>query len=76
VAPQLTPAGEDATEPEPEPLFVSESVYTATKFAVTERAALIVTTQLPVPVQPAPDQPVKREPPPALAVSVTTVPSS
>src|SRR5712691_12094503 len=70
------PATSEETEPEPEPPFMTVSVYSATKFAVTFRAALIVTTQLPVPEQPPPDQPAKREPEPALAVKVTTVPSS
>ena len=32
------------------------------KLAVTLRAALIVTVQVPVPEQPAPVQPLKREP--------------
>jgi hypothetical protein len=36
----------------------------------------MVTTQLSVPEQPAPDQPLNLEPAAALAVSVTTVPSS
>ena len=40
---------------------------------MTDLAAVIETTQLPVPVQ-APDQPVKLEPRPALAVRVTVVP--
>jgi hypothetical protein len=42
--------------------------------AVIERAALIVTVQVPVPAQPAPDQPAKLEPGAALAVSVTVAP--
>jgi hypothetical protein len=41
--------------------------------AVTERSAVIETTQLPVPEH-APDQPVKRFRPVALADSVTVVP--
>jgi hypothetical protein len=43
--------------------------------ALTERAALIVTVHAPVPEQ-APDQPVKREPGDADAVSVTIVPDA
>jgi hypothetical protein len=43
------------------------------KMAVTDLAALIVTTQVPVPVQSSPLQPVKLEVSPAAAVSVTTV---
>ena len=43
----------------------------ASKVAVAEAAVL--TTQLPVPVQPEPLQPVKVDPPSAAAVSVTVV---
>ena len=43
------------------------------KLAVTDLAALIVTSQVPVPEQPSPLQPVKLEVIPAAAVSVTTV---
>ena len=42
--------------------------------AVTDRAWSNVTWQVPVPVQPSPDQPVKSELAAGLAVSVTTVP--
>jgi hypothetical protein len=42
--------------------------------AVTLWAEFIVTVQFPVPVQPPPDQPAKREPGVADAVSVTEVP--
>jgi hypothetical protein len=42
--------------------------------AVTAAAALSVTTQLPVPLQPPPLHPVKAEPALGVAVSVTTVP--
>ncbi|MCB0862107.1 MAG: hypothetical protein KDB66_02710 [Solirubrobacterales bacterium] len=43
--------------------------------AVTDLASLIVTLQVPVPVQ-APDQPVNDEPVPAVGVNVTSVPKS
>ena len=42
--------------------------------AVTDFAAPIVTTQFPVPVQPAPHQPANVDWRPAPAVSVTIVP--
>ena len=44
------------------------------KVAVTAVAALRVTVQVPVPEQPPPVQPVKREPAAGVAVSVTAVP--
>ena len=43
------------------------------KFALTFRAALIVTTHVPVPEHPSPLQPVNCEFAPAVAVNVTTV---
>jgi hypothetical protein len=43
------------------------------KLAVTALAALIVTMQVPVPVQPSPLQPVKVEPVAGMAVKVTGV---
>ena len=46
------------------------------KLASTDLAALIVTSQVPVPEQPLPLQPVNSEPDSAEALSVTTVPSS
>jgi hypothetical protein len=75
VAPQVIPAGLDETEPVPVPLFdtVRFSVFSV-KVAVTEAAAFIVTTHVPVPEQPAPDHPVKSELTPGVAVNVTTVP--
>ena len=66
---------EPVTMPEPAPPLDTLSVKTGTKVAVTERACDIVTVHDPVPLQ-APDQPVKREPVAASAVSVTFVPSS
>lgn len=43
------------------------------KFAVTDRASDMVATQVPVPLQPLPDQLVNVDPVAAVAVSVTTV---
>jgi hypothetical protein len=72
VAPQLMPAGELVTVPEPLPAGVTVSRYLlSVKVAVTDLAVLIVTTQLPVPEQPAPAQPPKVEPVEAVAVNVT-----
>jgi hypothetical protein len=62
VAPQSIPPGIEAMMPLPEPLFDTVRVWVVgallVKVAVTLRAALIVTMQLPVPVH-APLQPVK-----------------
>src|SRR5438093_12057311 len=44
------------------------------KVAVTDWAALIVTTQIPVPLHPAPLQPLNTDPLAGVAVSVTGVP--
>jgi hypothetical protein len=44
------------------------------KLAVTDLLAVIETVQVPVPEQPSPDQPVKVEPPEAVAVRLTDVP--
>ena len=43
-------------------------------WAVTDVAAVIDTTQVPVPEQPPPDHPVKVEPVDGVAVKVTLVP--
>ena len=53
--------------------IAGDSVPLAVKVAVTARAALIVSEQLPVPEQ-APLHPAKADPVPAAAVSVTGVP--
>jgi hypothetical protein len=83
VPPQLIPDGELVTPPVPLPAFVTVSVCwtggvggtaSCVKVAVTERAWVIVTMHVPVPLQPSPLQPVKVEPVLAVAVSVTTVP--
>ena len=69
------PAGLEETEPVPVPVLdtVSEKVCRV-NCAVTEVAAVTDTTQVPVPEQPPPDQPVKVEPVAGVAVSVTDVP--
>jgi hypothetical protein len=73
-APQLMPAGLLVTVPLPAPALVTVSAKVGrANVAVTARAALIVTEQLPVPVQ-APLQPVKVEPAVGAAVRVTAVP--
>jgi len=71
---QLMPVGVLATVPDPLPANVTDSgKVTVLKVAVTDCAALIVTVQLPVPVQ-APLHPAKLEPVAALATKVTLVP--
>ncbi|HSR97548.1 MAG TPA: hypothetical protein VLM79_10880 [Kofleriaceae bacterium] len=74
VSPQLMPAGLDVTVPLPKrsDLRMTVRVRTSSNVAFTVVAALIVVVQVPVPLQPPPDQPVKVEPGDALAVSVTT----
>ena len=74
VVPHEIPAGALVMVPLPAPvlLTVSAKLWSA-KVAVTVCAALIVTVQVPVPVQP-PLQPVKVEPAAGAAVRVTTVP--
>src|SRR5215470_14553260 len=75
VVPQLMPAGELVTVPLPVPLLFTLSAKDACmKVAVTEAAAFKVTTQVPVPVQPPPLQPVKVDPAAGAALSVMTVP--
>jgi hypothetical protein len=75
VAPQEMPAGVLVTVPAPLPDLVTVRVKVfSAKVAVTERAALIVTVQVLVPVQ-APLQPVKVEPVAGAAVKVTMVPA-
>jgi len=74
------PPGLEATMPLPAPLVVTLSIYmlgsgatAPVNAAVTFRAAVILTLQLPVPVH-APPQPVKVEPAAGAAVRVTEVP--
>src|SRR6267143_1963322 len=72
VVPQETPVGALVTVPLPAPDFITVSVKgCSAKVAVTAWAALIVTLQVPVPVQPPPLQPVKVEPAAGAAVKVT-----
>jgi hypothetical protein len=77
VVPQSIALGLDATVPAPAPLFATLRVYVVTaavpNVAVTLRAAVMLTVQVPVPVQ-APLQPEKVEPVAAAAVRVTEVP--
>ena len=63
VVPQLMPVGDDVTVPVPVPALVTVSANVAAllKVAVTARAAVIDTVQVPVPVH-APLQPVNVEP--------------
>jgi len=74
---QLMPAGLLVTVPVPEPVVVTASwtggTVEVSNSAVTEVAALRVTTQVSVPLQ-APLQPAKVDPDAAAAVSVTCVP--
>jgi hypothetical protein len=74
IVPQLMPAGELVTLPLPVPAFVKfrEKPWTV-NVAVTDRAALMVTTHEPVPLH-APLQPVNSDPAAGAAVSVTDVP--
>jgi hypothetical protein len=78
VAPQsIVPGGTLATVPAPVPARLTVSAKlpgAAVKLAVTFRAALIVTTHRPVPVQ-SPLQPAKVAPPVGVALSVTGVPA-
>src|SRR5882724_11840233 len=62
------------TAPAPVPDLETVSVKVGAKVAVTLVAAASVTVQDAVPLQPPPLQPVKAEPRPGLAVSVTEVP--
>lgn len=76
VAPQLIPAGELLTAPDPVPASVTETAKEAgMKLAVTVVAAVIVTEQVPTPEQPPPLQPANTDAAEVgVAVNVTTVP--
>lgn len=70
------PAGIEVTVPVPAPVLDTDSVcWCSAKEAVTDRAASMVTTQLPVPLHPAPDHPEKSESAAGVADRVTTSPS-
>ena len=75
--PQLIPVGLLVTVPLADPVTVVSRVNVSVlrlKVAVTVVSALMVTVQLPVPLQPPPLQPEKTEPLAALAVKVTELP--
>ena len=74
VPPQSIPAGLLVTVPDPVPAFVTlRAKGCRVKVAVTLRAAVMATMQLPVPVQ-SPPQPMKVEPVVGVAVRVTLLP--
>jgi hypothetical protein len=70
------PPGLLATDPEPEPPTLTVSARCPVNMAVTLVSPSRVSVQLPVPAQPAPDQPAKLDPGEGAAVSVTAVPWS
>src|SRR5919108_1744142 len=72
----LIPEGELCTEPLPLPVTVTVKSHCLMNVAVTDLAASIVTTQVPVPGHAGSDQPPNLEPDAAVAVRVTTVPWS
>ena len=77
VFPQLIPDGLLVTVPAaaPDPALLTLSVAgTALKAAVTDRFALMTTTQVEVPLHPLPLHPPKLDPAVGAAVNVTVVP--
>ena len=75
MAPQVIPAGLELTDPDPFPDFETLTLNVCSvKVAVTDVAAVIETTQVPVLEQPLPDHPVKVDPVDGVAVKVTEVP--
>ena len=63
VAPQSIPAGLEVTEPVPVPVFDTSKMCVPRLNVRRHRVrGVIVTTQVPVPVQPPPDHPVNAEP--------------
>src|SRR5206468_2872653 len=73
VGPQSMAAGVLDTVPAPAPGLETVRTKVGVKVAVTAVAAVRVTVQGPVPVQPPPLQPVNAEPRAGVAVSVTVV---
>ena len=75
VTPQAIPEGALVTVPAPVPALTTVKVRSGmrVKVAVTVVSAVMGRTQLPLPEQPPPDQPVNVEPPAGDAVNVTTV---
>ena len=76
VAPQSIPGGSLVTVPLPVPALLTDKAWntgSSVKVAVTDCAALIVTTHAPVPLQCAAPPREARSRPPRVAVSVTTV---
>jgi hypothetical protein len=74
VGPQLIPDGLLVTVPDPPPVRATDSIlvlWLSLNVAFTLSAALIVTTHVPVPLHPPPDQPEKLDPELAEAVRVT-----
>jgi len=75
VGPQSIPAGFDVTVPVPAPALLAESERCkSVKVALTLLAAVTVTVQGVVPMQPLPDHPVNVEPVLGDAVNVTSWP--
>jgi hypothetical protein len=77
--PQFTPLGDEVTVPLPAPDFLTPSVKvvvaTELNVAVTLRALIIETVQVPVPEQ-SPLQPPNADPASGAAVRVTTPPDA
>jgi hypothetical protein len=72
---QSIPTGSEDTVPVPDPSWITVSCSKAVKVAVTARATSRVIVQVPVPVQPPPDQPEKTDAGVSVAaVSVMRVP--
>src|SRR2546426_3524880 len=74
VTPQSMPAGLLLTVPMPLPVLVTVRVSPCVKVALTACAALMVTTQVPMPLHPPPLHPENTEPLVGVAVKVTCMP--